>query len=180
MKKAEITLFGDPVLRETARPVRAFGKKLGILIGTIQFTLRSRPDGAALAAPQVAVSKRVTVIDYMDEYIEMINPEIVGASGTQSDVEGCLSLPGFLGTVKRAETVRVKFQDRAGREKTIERSGKMARCIQHEIDHLDGILFIDRMEDEFVVNSFDGRKLSVREMLNASPPEGLRSVRNGD
>jgi peptide deformylase len=172
MKKSTILLFGDPVLREEARPVVAFNKKLGMLIDGMRLTLAMRLDGAALAAPQIGVSKRITVIDYLGEYLELVNPEIVETSGEQIDYEGCLSLPGFSGRVKRAETVRVRFQDRAGKERTIERSGKMARCIQHEIDHLNGVLFIDRTGDEFLVNSFDGRRLAVRDMINTAPPRG--------
>lgn len=170
MKKSTIILFGDPVLREEARPVVAFNKKLGALIDGIRLTLAMRLDGAALAAPQIGVSKRITVIDYLGEYLELVNPEIVEAAGEQVEHEGCLSFPGFTGRVKRAETVRVRFQDRAGKERAIERSGKMARCLQHEIDHLNGVLFIDRTGDEFLVNSFDGRRLAVRDILTAAPP----------
>jgi peptide deformylase len=168
MKKANIILFGEPLLRETAQPVTVFHKKLHALIDTMKHTLLTGGDGAALAAPQIGILKRITVINYQDEYFEMVNPEILSFSGEKSDYEGCLSFPGFSGNVKRAETVKVKFQDRNGKERTIERSGRMARCIQHEIDHLDGILFIDRMDEKYVFNDENNSKLSVKELLKMS------------
>ncbi|MBN1531486.1 MAG: peptide deformylase [Spirochaetes bacterium] len=170
MKKATIALLGDPVLREKSRPVTAFHKKLHALIDTMKFTLINGEDGAALAAPQISVSKRIVVINYCGEYHEMVNPEILESSGEQNDIEGCLSLPGLSGTVRRAETVRVRFRDRHGKERTIERSGRMAICIQHEMDHLDGVLYIDRMDDDdFVYNDEKGTKIAVGDLLRISP-----------
>lgn len=169
MKKLTVITFGNPLLRETSRPVTVFHKKIHSLIDNIKHTLLTRGDGAALAAPQVAELKRITVINYMDEYFEMVNPEIISSSGENTDWEGCLSFPGFSGKVKRAETVKVKYQDRNGNEKIIERSGRMARCIQHEIDHLDGILFIDRMDEKFVYNDEDNTKIAVKEILKIAP-----------
>ena len=167
MKKEKILEFGDPVLREKSKPVTVFHKKLHMLIDNMKFTLLNQDDGAALAANQVGILKRITVINYMDEYIEMINPEILSSSGEITDSEGCLSLPGYFGNVKRAENVKVKYQDRFGKETIIERSGPMARCIQHEIDHLDGILFIDRMKD--VAVSDGKRKVAVKDLLKLTP-----------
>jgi peptide deformylase len=169
MKKEKIALFGDTVLRETASPVKVFHKKLHLLIDAMKYTLDATDDAAALAAPQISVSKRITVIDYLGEYIEMVNPEILEMHGEETAYEGCLSLPGFSGAVKRAYTVKVKFQDRHGKEKVIERSGAMARCIQHEIDHLDGILYIDRMSDEYVRNDEKKSLLSVRDLRRLTP-----------
>jgi peptide deformylase len=169
MKKLSVITFGNPVLRETSKPVAVFHKKIHALIDNMKHTLLTRGDGAALAAPQVAELKRITVINYMDEYFEMVNPEITAFSGENIDFEGCLSFPGFSGNVKRAETVKVKYQDRNGIEKTIERSGRMARCIQHEIDHLDGILFIDRMDEKFVYNDEDNSKVAVKDILKIAP-----------
>jgi peptide deformylase len=174
MKKAKIVLFGDPVLREIAQPVKVFHKKLHSTIDTIRFTLMSVKEGAALAANQISIQKKITVIDYLDEYIEMINPEIVSYSGEQTGYEGCLSFPGFSGRVKRAETVKVEFQDRNGNKICIERSGQMARCIQHEIDHLNGILYIDRMDDEFIVNDEDKTKISISNILKITPPVNFK------
>ena len=167
MKKEKIAVFGDPVLRETAQPVTIFHKKLHLLIDRMKFTLSKEEGGAALAANQISILKRVVVIDYLDEYHEMINPEIISSSGESTESEGCLSLPGYFGNVKRAEQIKVKFQDRHGKEFVIDRSGHMARCIQHEIDHLDGILFIDRMDEPFVSNG--EKKLAVKELLKITP-----------
>ena len=169
MKKLKVILFGDPVLREQALPVNVFHKKLHQLIDSMKTTLVSRNDGAALAANQVSVLKRITVIDYQNEYIEMINPEIIFFSGEKISFEGCLSLPGYSGRVKRAETIQVKFQDRYGEEKIIERSDNMARCIQHEVDHLNGILFIDRMDDEFLYDDENNTRLSKHDILKVTP-----------
>ncbi|OPZ70566.1 MAG: Peptide deformylase [Firmicutes bacterium ADurb.Bin456] len=100
--------------------------------------------GVGLAAPQVGVSKRVVVMDAGEGLLELINPEIIFAEGEQLDCEACLSIPGLTGEVARAQTVRVKYLDRSGKESIIEAEGFPARVFQHEIDHLDGILFIDR------------------------------------
>lgn len=167
MKKAIIVQFGDPVLRIVASPVTVFHKKLHALIDTMRFTLQSNDDGAALAAPQIGVSKRVVVIDYQGEYIELINPKIIESTGSVIDEEGCLSFTGFSGLVQRAETVKVQFQDRYGKEEVISRSGPMARCLQHEIDHLDGILYIDRMDKNATVSD-EYDTLSVEEVLEFS------------
>jgi len=152
-KKLKIIEIGDPVLRMQAKPVTVFHKKLNLLVDSIRDTLFNSSDGAALAATQVGELKRITVIDYEKEYFEMINPEIIESSGELVDYEGCLSVPGFTGLVPRAETVKVKYQDRDGVEYLIERSGKMARCIQHELDHLDGILYIDKVIEDFLIDN---------------------------
>jgi peptide deformylase len=123
MKKEKITLFGDPVLREISSPVKVFHKKLHLLIDSIQYTLENMEDAAAIAAPQISVPKRVTVIDYMDEYIEMVNPEIIDMEGEEAACEGCLSLPGFSGVVKRAFKVKSDF--RTGTEKRLCLSGRV-------------------------------------------------------
>lgn len=162
-KKLKIALFGDPVLRQKAKPVTVFHKKLNLLIDSIAETLFSSKDGAALAASQVSILKRITIIDYENEYLEMINPEIISSSGEQSGYEGCLSYPGYSGMVTRFESVKVKYNNRYGEEIIIERVGKMARCIQHEIDHLNGILFIDRVTDGLLIHS------ETKESIELSP-----------
>jgi peptide deformylase len=100
--------------------------------------------GVGLAAPQIGVSKRVIVVDVGEGLVELINPVIVNAEGRQIDSEGCLSIPDMAGEVARAERVKVKGLDRAGNETEVEARGFFARALQHEIDHLDGILFIDK------------------------------------
>ncbi|MCU7494921.1 MAG: peptide deformylase [Ignavibacteria bacterium] len=166
--KYKIVQFGQPVLREIAKPVTVFHHKLHELVDSLAETLYRSEDGAAIAAPQIGVSKRIVVIDYEDEYLELLNPEIISSSGTQTGYEGCLSLPGFIGNVTRAQTVKVKYQDRDGNEITIEKNGNLARCLQHEIDHLDGILFIDKVIDKFLVHQDTDEKLKLQDVLDLS------------
>jgi len=173
MASPEIILFGNPALRETSSPVTVFHKKLHRKIDTIKKILFEHGGGAALAAPQIALLKRITVINYMGEYFECINPSILEQSGKTIDYEGCLSLPGYTGRVERAKTVTVSFQDRNGKERVITRSDEMARCFQHEIDHLNGILYIDRMTDEFLINIDNNTKLPVNEILSLAPVRNM-------
>jgi peptide deformylase len=161
VKKSKIVLFGDPVLRKAAKPVTVFHKKLHGLIDSMVETLHDRDDGAALAANQIGVLKSITVIDYMQEYFEMINPEIIDSEGEQTEYEGCLSLPGYFGLVSRYDHIKVKYLDRNGKENIIERNGKLARCFQHEIDHLNGILFIDKVCENFLINNDNDAKISL-------------------
>lgn len=160
-KRFNIIEFGNPALRQKAKPVTVFHKKLSLLIDSIAETLYNSDDGAALAANQVGELKRIIVIDYENEYFEMINPEILESSGEQTAQEGCLSFPGYTGLVTRAETVKVRYYNRSREENIIERSGKMARCIQHEIDHLDGILFVDRVTEDFLLNNETKEKIDI-------------------
>ena len=101
-------------------------------------------NGVGLAAPQIGISKRVIIVDAGDDYLELINPEIIMSEGIQSDQEGCLSVPGYFGDVSRAHRVRIRALNREGEMIEIEREELAARAIQHEIDHLNGILFIDK------------------------------------
>ncbi len=134
----------DPVLRETAKPVSKITPNIHKLLDDMAETMYDAP-GVGLAAPQIGILKRVIVIDIGEEsgLIEMINPEIIARSGEQYGPEGCLSIPGLMGDVKRADTVTVKGLNRSGDEVTIEAVGFLARAFQHEVDHLDGILFTD-------------------------------------
>lgn len=165
-KKLKILKFGDPVLRQAAKPVTVFHSKLQLLVDSMKVTLHSRDDGAALAAPQLGILKRIVVIDYQDEYLELINPEILLSKGKKVDFEGCLSLPGYFGKVPRAEYVKLKYFDRFGKENIIERKGPMARCIQHELDHLDGILFVDRMEEDHLQHNDNETKISLQSVID--------------
>ncbi|MBE3588958.1 MAG: peptide deformylase [Thermoanaerobacteraceae bacterium] len=139
----KIVLYGDEVLREKARPVTRITPNILRLLDNMRDTMYDAR-GVGLAAPQVGVSKRVIVVDTGEGLIELINPEIVEARGEETDTEGCLSLPDVLGEVPRAVEVRVRGLDRHGRPVEHQASGFLARALQHEIDHLDGILFIDR------------------------------------
>jgi peptide deformylase len=141
-----IVEMGDPVLREKARLVPKITPNVLKLLDNMANTMYEY-QGVGLAAPQVGVSKRIIVVDAGDGLIELINPEITVKQGLDTDKEGCLSIPGIKGEVQRAARVVVKATDRDGRLFTCEGEGLLARAIQHELDHLDGILFVDKAEN---------------------------------
>ena len=138
---------GDETLRKISRPVKQVDKRILTLIDDMRQTMYAN-DGVGLAAPQVAVLRRVVVMDCGDGLIEMINPEILETEGEQDGPEGCLSVPGRRGMVKRPMKVRAKFQDRNGEWYEIEAEELLARCIMHETDHLNGQLYVDIMSRE--------------------------------
>ena len=143
----QIVKVGDPLLREQSVPVQRFNATLHKLLDDMVLTMREN-EGAGLAGPQVGVLKQIVVFDMGDGKIcEMINPELLEAEGEAEDSEGCLSVPGRWGTVKRAARVVVKAQNRDGGFINIKANGRMARVIQHEMDHLVGRLFIDLAEN---------------------------------
>lgn len=144
-----IRLDSDPILRKQSRQVESFDEKIKILVADMIETMYDA-DGVGLAAPQVGILKRILVIDIYDEtgVKVLINPEIVDQKGEQIDVEGCLSIPGVSGTVKRPEYIKVKGFDQEGKEIVVEGEGLLARALCHEIDHLDGILFTDKIIEE--------------------------------
>lgn len=131
------------ILREKAKTVPKITTNVLKLLDNMRETLYAAK-GVGLAAPQVGVLKRVIVIDAGEGLLELINPEIVEFAGQAIDAEGCLSIPDAMGDVPRAAIVKVKYQDRQGREKFIRADSLLARALQHEIDHLDGVLMIDR------------------------------------
>ena len=145
MAKLKILTAGDPVLRQTAAEVTKIDKKLIKLLKDMAETMYAA-DGVGLAAPQIGVSKRIVVIDVGDGIIEMINPVIVNKEGSVVGGEGCLSVPEYEGEVERAEKVECEFTDRSGKRYLIETDGLLAIAIQHELDHLDGVLFIDKAQ----------------------------------
>ena len=145
MAKLKILTAGDPVLRQTAAEVTKIDKKLIKLLKDMAETMYAA-DGVGLAAPQIGVSKRIVVIDVGDGLIEMINPVIVKKEGSVVGGEGCLSVPEYEGEVERAEKVECEFTDRSGKRYLIETNGLLAIAIQHELDHLDGVLFIDKAQ----------------------------------
>ncbi len=135
---------GDEVLRKKSVTVKRFGETLGCLLDDMAESMYHY-NGVGLAAPQIGISKRIVVVDDgVSGLIELVNPQIVHVEGSEVDVEGCLSVPGVYGDVSRAHTVRVSAQTRAGDSFELEAEGLMARVLQHEIDHLDGILFTDK------------------------------------
>ncbi len=135
-----------PVLRKKSRLVDRIDDRVIMLIEDMCETLK-KAEGAGLAAPQVGVLKQVVVVDIGDDIIEMINPEIISTEGEDIQAEGCLSLPGQVGMVKRAYKVCARYLDRDGNKMQIEGEEIVARAILHEVDHLNGILFIDRAEE---------------------------------
>lgn len=140
----KIMIYGkDDVLRKKSKPVEKIDKRVLELLDDMAETMR-HADGVGLAAPQVGILRRVVVIDVGEGLIELINPEIVESSGEQRGAEGCLSIPGIRGEVIRPEKVKVKALNREGEQIEVTGTGLLARALCHEIDHLDGILFIDK------------------------------------
>lgn len=142
-----VKLGEDDVLRKHARRVDKFDKRLATLLDDMADTLYEA-DGAGLAAPQVGILKRAVVIDVGEGLIELINPEILSSEGEQMCIEGCLSVPGRRGRVLRPEKVLVHAQDRRGKHIELEGEGFLANAICHELDHLDGVLYVDKMIED--------------------------------
>ena len=138
----KIVTLGDDVLRKTSRPVVKFDEKLWQLLDDMKDTM-DKAEGVGLAAVQVGVLRRAIVIDVGDGLMELINPEIIEVSGEQEVQEGCLSLPGRFGIVKRPNYVKLRAQNRKGQWRLYEGTELKARAFCHEIDHLDGNLYID-------------------------------------
>ena len=146
MALRQIRRSGDSVLRVQAEPVSRFNSGLHQLLDDMNETMIAA-DGAGLAAPQIGISKRVIVArDEEDNLFELINPVLSVVQGSIVEIEGCLSCPGIFGEVTRAEYVEVTGLDRDGNEVRYEAEGYLARVFQHEIDHLDGVLFLDKAE----------------------------------
>ena len=137
----------DKVLRKKSRPVEEFDRKLSLLLDDMAKTMY-RANGVGLAAPQVGRLLRVAVIDAGTGLLKLVNPEIIAAEGEQQEEEGCLSIPGIRGIVKRPAKVKVKAYNEKGELFEEEGNGLLARAFCHEIDHLDGVLFIDKMMRE--------------------------------
>lgn len=149
MALLDILHFPDPRLRERARPVATVDDAIRRLIDDMFETMYDAP-GIGLAATQVGVAQRVVVIDVSDDRsqpLALVNPEILSADGVERMEEGCLSVPGFYEEVERAERVKMRALDRDGRPFELETGGLLAVCIQHEIDHLNGKLFVDYLSD---------------------------------
>lgn len=145
MALRRVTKMGEPVLRKKCKPVTRFDEKLGQLLDDMADTMYEA-DGVGLAAPQVGMLKRAVVIDIGEGLIELINPEIIETAGEQTDIEGCLSVDNINEPVTRPYFVKVKAQDRYGKEFELAGEELLARAFCHELDHLDGILFVDRVE----------------------------------
>ncbi|MGB8002598.1 MAG: peptide deformylase [Anaerobacillus sp.] len=145
MAKREIVLHPNEVLEVECKPVQNFDKDLHRLLDDM-FETMYEAEGVGLAAPQIGIDQQIAVVDTReDEAIELINPTVVKTSGREVDLEGCLSFPGLFGEVERPYNVTVKAQNRFGKEFKLKAEGFFARAIQHEIDHLHGILFTEKV-----------------------------------
>jgi len=149
MAKRNILIEGDETLRKKSREVTEYNEKLWQLLDDMAETMYAA-DGVGLAGVQVGILRRVVVIDVGDHRYELINPEIIESSGSQTGSEGCLSFPDEFGEVTRPMYVKVRAFDRYGKEYTAEGEGLLARAFCHEIDHLDGVLFVDRLNGDLM------------------------------
>jgi peptide deformylase len=154
-----IRLFGDPVLRTPAEPVVDFDAELRRLVKDLTDTMEDAP-GLGLAAPQIGVGLRVFTYHIDDRVGHLINPTLVLSEDRETDDEGCLSFPGLQYPTPRAHGVLARGLDMYGEPVTLEGTGQLARCVQHETDHLDGVLFIDRLDPA-------QRKLAMKEIRAA-------------
>lgn len=149
MALLDILHYPDPRLRNVAKPVAEVTDEIRTLIDDMLETMYAAP-GIGLAATQVNVAKRVVVIDVSDDGnapLALVNPEVLEKDGVETMQEGCLSVPGFYETVQRAERIRFRYLDRDGKQVERDADGLLAVCVQHEIDHLDGKLFVDYLSD---------------------------------
>jgi peptide deformylase len=143
----QIRTFPDPLLKQKAKRVTTIDRSIKKLISDMIETLHAEPGRAGLAAPQIGVPLRVIVIGLPEnEDIVLINPQIARRRGERMIDEGCLSVPGYIGQIKRAESVTVKGRDQNGKETRIKAEGLLAQALEHEIDHLNGVLYLDHLE----------------------------------
>jgi peptide deformylase len=140
-----IVQLGDPILRTPTIEVRRFDRTLGHLIDDLTETMRDAP-GVGLAANQVGRTERVAVIEIEGRHIELVNPRLVRVDGSQTDLEGCLSVAGFYAETTRGDRATVEALDRRGRKVRVTGRGFLARALQHELDHLDGRIYVDHLE----------------------------------
>ncbi len=148
MPKRYVVQSGEPVLRQVCNPVKNFDDALENLLIDMKDTLYAE-NGAGLAAPQIGVPLRVVVIDAGEGYREFVNPVIVYQKGEQTGAEGCLSVKGKQGTVTRPDKVKVEYRDKTGKKHKLTAEGFFARAVCHELDHLDGILYIDKASEVY-------------------------------
>ena len=174
MALREVRIEGDPILRKISKPVTTITPRIQTLLSDMVETMYD-DGGVGLAGTQVGIIPRAFGIEVGDGPIKMINPEIADRSeAEQLDIEGCLSMPDFNGTVRRPEYVRVRYINEEGEACEAEGEGLFARCICHEIDHLDGILFRDRVE--MIIDT----KSPTREMLDYLAENGLIGEREDE
>ena len=145
----------EPALHKVCRPVEKFDKRLHRLLDDMKETLQEA-NGVGLAAPQVGILRRVVIVDTGEEILELVNPTLLETSGEQEGPEGCLSVPGRYGLVKRPNVAKVRAQDRNGEWFEAEGEELIARCFCHELDHLDGILYTEVMERFLTEEELEG------------------------
>ena len=165
-----IRLLGDPILRRKTMPVETFDAKLASFLEDMVETMYDA-EGVGLAAPQVGDPRRATVIDVSEErdgsqVLELVNPRILRSAGTIPSEEGCLSIPGLTETIERAAEVEVEYRDRRGERHVVTGTELLSRALQHEIDHLEGILFIDYLGPL-------KRRMAVREWRRSMAEQGI-------
>lgn len=151
MSQRYVVQVGDPILRKVCKEVKNFNGELAALLDDMKTTVRAE-DGAGLAAPQIGVDARAVVVDVEEGFFELVNPVIYSQKGEQIGPEGCLSVKGKQGTVPRPEKVKLEYRDRNGRKHKLTAEGFFARAICHELDHLDGILYIDKATEIYEIN----------------------------
>ena len=151
----KIMTVKEPCLHKVCRPVEKFDGKLHKLLDDMKETL-TEANGVGLAAPPVGILRRVVVVDTGEEMLELVNPELLETSGEQVGSEGCLSVPGKYGIVKRPNYAKVRAYDRDGNEFEVEGEELMARCFCHELDHLDGIVYTEIMERYLTEEEMNG------------------------
>jgi peptide deformylase len=137
----------DEALRMRCQEITVVDEEVRHQLDEMMETLAATENGAALAANQVGIMRRLIVIDYLDYRLKLVNPKIVSSGGSQECIEGCLSFPGAVGKTLRPRTVTVEALDENGRKRVLKASGEMAKCFCHEIDHLDGEVFVDKVTE---------------------------------
>ena len=147
MHKKRIFTIGAEELRGKSNPITKFDARLALILRDMAETMY-QAEGIGLAAPQVGILRRLVVVDLGEGLMEFVNPEIKNHQGECGMVEGCLSVPGRRGFVSRAEKVEIRAQDRQGKHFSMQAEGMLARVIQHEVDHLNGVLYVDKMDYE--------------------------------
>lgn len=135
----------DPILRKKCKAVQVIDEKIQRLLDDMMDTLHATPNGAALAAPQIGILKQLVVVDMNGYVLKMVNPKIIETSGTQECIEGCLSFPNRFGKTVRPQKVTVTYLDECGNAQTLTGEDDLAKCFCHEIDHLQGEVFIDKV-----------------------------------
>jgi len=171
-----ILLLGDPRLRMPGEPVERFGKLLHGLLDDLVHTMRAAP-GAGLAAPQLGEPLNVAVVEAKGRTYELVNPRIVRDKGDATELEGCLSIPGYVADITRRERVWVEAQDRHGRSYKFSEHGFIARAVQHELDHLQGKLYIDYLDSLEQLIAVSANEESEGGEINPESLEGRRAKR---